>query len=351
MKAFADAGGPVLGVCNGFQILLEAGLLPGAMLRNRGLKFICEHVSVRVEQTDTPFTGACRQGQVLRIPISSRRGQLLRARRRARRAGTGAARDLPLRRCRERRADRRGQSERRGAQHRRHLQRAPQRRRHDAAPRAGVRADARQRRRARAVRVGRSRARVRRAPSGPPHDELRYRHPGTPRPDQPTNTTRIVARARARAVDHRARHLLGDVVRALQLQELAHPSEEAADARPARAAGARRERRRRGHRRRPGRGLQDRIAQPPLVHRALSGRGDRRRRHHPRHLHDGRAADRAAQLAALRIARRPDRCAHAPHHGRRRRRHRRLRQQHRHRRRSAARLRSRTATPAIRWST
>jgi phosphoribosylformylglycinamidine synthase len=74
VKAFADAGGPVLGVCNGFQILLEAGLLPGAMLRNRGLKFICEHVSIRVEQTDTPFTGACRQGQVLRIPINHGEG-------------------------------------------------------------------------------------------------------------------------------------------------------------------------------------------------------------------------------------------------------------------------------------
>jgi phosphoribosylformylglycinamidine synthase len=74
VKAFADAGGPVLGVCNGFQILLESGLLPGAMLRNRGLKFICEHVSVRVEQTDTPFTAACRQGQVLRIPINHGEG-------------------------------------------------------------------------------------------------------------------------------------------------------------------------------------------------------------------------------------------------------------------------------------
>lgn len=74
VQAFADAGGPVLGVCNGFQILLEAGLLPGAMLRNRGLKFICEHVGVRVEQTDTPFTSACRQGQVLSIPINHGEG-------------------------------------------------------------------------------------------------------------------------------------------------------------------------------------------------------------------------------------------------------------------------------------
>ena len=70
VQAFAGRGGPVLGICNGFQILLEAGLLPGAMLRNRGLKFRCEHVHLRVEQTDTPFTSVCRKGQVLRLPIA-----------------------------------------------------------------------------------------------------------------------------------------------------------------------------------------------------------------------------------------------------------------------------------------
>ena len=70
VKRFAADGGPVLGICNGFQVLLEAGLLAGAMLRNRGLKFRCEHVHIRVEQTDTPFTLACRRGQVLRIPIA-----------------------------------------------------------------------------------------------------------------------------------------------------------------------------------------------------------------------------------------------------------------------------------------
>jgi phosphoribosylformylglycinamidine synthase len=74
VKKFAAAGGPVLGICNGFQILLEAGLLPGAMLRNRELKFRCEHVYVRVEQTDTPFTVACRPQQVLRIPIAHGEG-------------------------------------------------------------------------------------------------------------------------------------------------------------------------------------------------------------------------------------------------------------------------------------
>jgi len=74
VQAFAARGGPVLGICNGFQILLEAGMLPGAMLRNRNLKFLCQHVHVRVEQTDTPFTSACRRGQVLRIPIAHGEG-------------------------------------------------------------------------------------------------------------------------------------------------------------------------------------------------------------------------------------------------------------------------------------
>jgi phosphoribosylformylglycinamidine synthase subunit PurQ / glutaminase len=74
VRAFAERGGPVLGVCNGFQILLEAGLIPGAMLRNRSVKFQCEQVHVRVDQTDTPFTAACRPGQVLRMPIAHGEG-------------------------------------------------------------------------------------------------------------------------------------------------------------------------------------------------------------------------------------------------------------------------------------
>jgi len=71
---FARAGGPVLGICNGFQVLLEAGLLPGTMLRNRDLKFHCEHVTVRVEQNDTPFTAAAAKGQRLRLPIAHGEG-------------------------------------------------------------------------------------------------------------------------------------------------------------------------------------------------------------------------------------------------------------------------------------
>ena len=71
---FAAAGGPVIGICNGFQVLLEAGLLPGGMRRNQTLKFICEHVHLRVEANDTPFTHDTTVGQVLRIPITHGEG-------------------------------------------------------------------------------------------------------------------------------------------------------------------------------------------------------------------------------------------------------------------------------------
>ncbi len=70
VKAFAGRGGRLLGICNGFQILLELGLLPGAMLRNKNLKFLCQHVHIRVENARTDFTRAARKGQVLRIPIA-----------------------------------------------------------------------------------------------------------------------------------------------------------------------------------------------------------------------------------------------------------------------------------------
>jgi phosphoribosylformylglycinamidine synthase I len=70
VEKFARGGGFVLGICNGFQILCEAGLLPGALQRNAGMKFICRQVHIRVESTDTPFTGAATAGQVLQIPIA-----------------------------------------------------------------------------------------------------------------------------------------------------------------------------------------------------------------------------------------------------------------------------------------
>jgi phosphoribosylformylglycinamidine synthase I len=74
VEKFAKSGGIVLGICNGFQILLEAGLLPGAMMRNSGLRFICRHVNIRVEQNDTPFTNAAAKGQILKIPINHGEG-------------------------------------------------------------------------------------------------------------------------------------------------------------------------------------------------------------------------------------------------------------------------------------
>lgn len=70
IKEFASRGGIVLGICNGFQILCEAGLLPGALLRNSNLKFVCRHVNIRVEATDTPFTERCQRGQVLSVPLA-----------------------------------------------------------------------------------------------------------------------------------------------------------------------------------------------------------------------------------------------------------------------------------------
>jgi phosphoribosylformylglycinamidine synthase subunit PurQ / glutaminase len=74
VREFAARGRLVLGICNGFQILCEAGLLPGALIRNRDLHFICDHVQVRVETTETPFTNQLKGGQVLRIPIAHAEG-------------------------------------------------------------------------------------------------------------------------------------------------------------------------------------------------------------------------------------------------------------------------------------
>jgi phosphoribosylformylglycinamidine synthase I len=74
VKEFAARGGLVLGICNGFQILCEAGLLPGALMRNRDLHFRCEHVRVRTESTDTPFTNELKRGDTLRLPIAHAEG-------------------------------------------------------------------------------------------------------------------------------------------------------------------------------------------------------------------------------------------------------------------------------------
>jgi phosphoribosylformylglycinamidine synthase subunit PurQ / glutaminase len=71
---FAESGGLVLGICNGFQILCESGLLPGALVRNAGLQFVCQPVHLRVEETDTPFTSGVKKGQLLQIPVKHGEG-------------------------------------------------------------------------------------------------------------------------------------------------------------------------------------------------------------------------------------------------------------------------------------
>ncbi|MFM8765500.1 MAG: phosphoribosylformylglycinamidine synthase subunit PurQ, partial [Spartobacteria bacterium] len=70
VKNFAAAGGTVLGICNGFQILCESGLLPGALVRNKRLHFVCKHQTLRVESTNSRFTRAATKGQILNIPIA-----------------------------------------------------------------------------------------------------------------------------------------------------------------------------------------------------------------------------------------------------------------------------------------
>ncbi len=75
VKAFAAKGGLVIGICNGFQILTEAGLLPGALVRNTNLKYICKPVELKVETTDTPFTNQAEKGQILTLPIAHGEGR------------------------------------------------------------------------------------------------------------------------------------------------------------------------------------------------------------------------------------------------------------------------------------
>jgi phosphoribosylformylglycinamidine synthase subunit PurQ / glutaminase len=74
VRKFADGGGLVLGICNGFQILCEAGLLPGALMRNAGLQYICKQVHLRAETADSPFTSTLRRGEVLKVPIGHMEG-------------------------------------------------------------------------------------------------------------------------------------------------------------------------------------------------------------------------------------------------------------------------------------
>ena len=288
---FARDGGPVLGICNGFQVLCEAGLLPGALLPNTSLRFVCRQVDVEVENAGTrPSRARARDGRAALDPGQAHHRPLLRAARDARRAGGRRPGGAALRAGAE--------PERLGARHRRRAQRGGQRDRADAPPRARRGPAHRLGRRRHAVRVargargraGRRRARSTsaRAPRARPH----------------RRRVRADRRALGREPNGaRAGRVLADVVRALRLQALEEAAAPAAHRGPARADGAGRERRRGRRRRRPGGRLQGRVAQPPERGRAVPGRGHRRRRDPARRVRDRRAADRDARLAALRRAR------------------------------------------------
>ena len=137
---FARGGGPVLGICNGFQVLCEAGLLPGALLPNRSLRFVCRQVDLIVENAGTPFTRACEVGDVLSVPVKHTSGRYY-APDIPSRAGGAPLRAGP-------------EPQRRAGRHRRRVQRRGQRGRADATPRARGRPAHRLRRRRPVVRVG-----------------------------------------------------------------------------------------------------------------------------------------------------------------------------------------------------
>ena len=138
VAAFADRGGPVLGICNGFQVLAEAGLVPGALLRNRALRFVCREVTLLPEHLDTPFTREL-DGSPAADAGRARRGLLLRRRRGPGRAGARRPGAVALRERRRlgRRPRRRRQPQRLAARDRGRAQRRGQRGRPHAAPRDG----------------------------------------------------------------------------------------------------------------------------------------------------------------------------------------------------------------------
>ena len=144
VEQFASAGGLVLGICNGFQVLCEAGMLPGALVRNSHLEYRCQWTNLRVERGGTPFTSEMSEGQVIRVPIGHGEGNYV--------ADPRTVRDSARLRPRAVQIQHRGgrghggrEPERLDGQHRGHHERRRQRARHDAAPGAVLRAAARRR--------------------------------------------------------------------------------------------------------------------------------------------------------------------------------------------------------------
>ena len=133
VKKFAQSGGLVLGICNGFQILTEAGLLPGALMRNAGLNYLCKQVYLRTETADSPFTHGLRNGDVVRMPVGHMEGNYFCD---AETLATLNRQD----RIAFRYASAEGSTDAKfnangfARKHRRRAQRGPQRARHDAAP-------------------------------------------------------------------------------------------------------------------------------------------------------------------------------------------------------------------------
>ena len=262
VKARAEAGVAVLGICNGFQILTEAGLLPGVLLRNAGLDFVCRNVGLEVETSQSLFTRAMRPGQTVSIPVAHHDGNyfadaatLDRLEERGR---------VAFRYC-DAEGELKPEANPNGSAraYRRHLQREQECAGPDAASRECGRGAARRDGRARAVRGLWSEALVVNKPlAAEPAITPAYRrrawadrrgisaHPGDPGP---------------RAQPDRARHLLGDVERALLLQILAQMAAEPADQGAGGDPGPGRECRGRRYRRRRRRHLQDREPQPSLA--------------------------------------------------------------------------------------
>ncbi len=319
VRDFADAGGPVLGICNGFQILCEAGLLPGALIRNRSLSFVCRWVNVRVEG-EAADGEIGRGGEVLPIPIKHGEGQFVASAReldRLERRRPGRAALLLA----GRRGRRRVQPERRRPQHRRRLERGRQRAR-DSCRTPSTRSTPTWARPAGSAILGWLLS------AGPTQSrsagmtEPLHRSLG---PDRRRVRGDRQA-AGARAEPRRAGHVLGDVDRALLVQV---QQDAPADAPHRGTAGTGGTRSGRGRRRRRGRRrvrVQDGIALAPVGDRAVPGRRDRRRRHRTRRAVDGSAPGRAARPTPVRAA---GRCPQPVPVRRRRGRHRRLRQLHR----------------------
>ena len=273
VRRHAEAGGRVVGICNGFQVLCEAGLLPGALRRNATLSFVCRQMELEVADDGTPWTAGRAGGRDDLDPDQEQRGRLVR--RPVRGAGGAALPRGPAR------LDRPGRG---------HRERRRQRDGPDAPPRGGLRPAARLDRRAAWCCAG----------------LLREHRPTLPRHRQ----LGLTDDEAARIPELLGREPTDPELVMFSLMWSEHCSYKHSrpllrgfptTGRP-RAPGPGRERRRGGRGRRDRRGAEDREPQPPLGGGALRGRGDRRGRHRARHHRHGRAADRAARQPALRRA-------------------------------------------------